>query len=362
VGVSDLERTAEHGGPDGGPPIAIDFSTNAHPLGPNPWVQEEIRRADRSRYPDPEYTALREELARLHGASRGRIVVGASASELIWRVTRAWRARPRAAVVTDARTFGEYSRAAFHAGVPLIRREEARGSLPLVWHCCPDNPTGEITEQKIVETLEWLKGRRGAPGAVVVDFAYWPFRRLLGEPTGFIARRIWIDEVLQLWTPNKLHGLTGVRGAYLVLPRRTHATEAGALMRQAPSWVLGADGVALLSSHTRPESRRFLMRTAMKLRQWKASQDRYLRENGWQAKESPLHFGLWRPPPMRAAPATWHAQLRRKGIKVRDATSFGRPGWVRLVSRSPKDVEALITVTSRLRRGRAGRPPREAAR
>jgi hypothetical protein len=45
--------------------------------------------------------------------------------------------------------------------------------------------------------------------------------------------------------------------------------------------------------------------------------------------------------------ALLHAQLRQSGIKVREARSFGRPGWVRLVTRAPGQVEELIAITAR---------------
>jgi histidinol-phosphate aminotransferase len=345
--VSDLHDAAAHGGSDSGPPIAIDFSTNAHPAGPHPWVAEQVSRADRSRYPDPQYTALREELAGFHRVSRRRIVVGASASELIWRLTQAWSRCDRAVVVTDQRTFGEYRRAAVSSGVPVVSAEGSRTRAPLVWHCNPDNPTGEIGDGKIATTLEWLRSRRGPRGMVAADLAYWSFRHLLGDRADLVPRAPWANQVVQLWTPNKLHGLTGVRGAYLVLPESAAHVDGKLLARQAPSWVLGADGVALLSAHTRPQARTFLLRTAAELKRWKRHQDHHLQEAGWQPQQSPLHFGLWRPPVPRVAQLTWHAHLRRKGIKLRDATSFGRPGWVRLVSRPPEDVEALIAFTNR---------------
>jgi hypothetical protein len=45
----------------------------------------------------------------------------------------------------------------------------------------------------------------------------------------------------------------------------------------------------------------------------------------------------------------WHARLREAGIKVRDARSFGRPNWIRLVSRAPGDVTELLTATQPFR-------------
>lgn len=346
-----MSRTSApvHGGPDSGPPIAVDFSTNAHPMGPNPWLEECIRRADRSRYPDPGYTGLREALGLFHGVASERVVIGASASELIWRLTRAWGALGRAAVVTSQRTFGEYLRAARALGLPV--RSGARGATQahLLWYCNPDNPSGRIQDGAIAAALERLAAARAPRGVVATDLAYWPFRHLLGGRQTLQLDTPWSDEVVQLWSPNKLHGLTGVRAAYLILPLTGARLSLSRLESLAPSWPLGADGVALLAGHTQREARRFLDDTGPKLREWKTLQDRRLLDAGWKPQASEMHFGLWQPPVPRAAQRAWHARLRLSGIKVRDARSFGRPGWVRLVTRAPRQVEELISVTDRFR-------------
>jgi histidinol-phosphate aminotransferase len=351
-----------HGGPDSGPPIAMDFSTNAHPMGPNPWLEEHIRRADRGRYPDPEYTQLREALASFHRVTCERVVIGASASELIWRLTKAWSALERAVVVTNGRTFGEYLRAARALRLPVRSGPRSTTSAPLLWYCNPDNPSGEIRDGAIAGALEYLAAARRPRALVATDLAYWPFRELLQgrETRGLHAP--WSNEVVQLWSPNKLHGLTGVRGAYLILPANCTQLNQRALASLTPSWLLGADGVALLAGHARSEARRFLEDTAPRLRQWKALQDRRLQEAGWKARTSELHFGLWQPPLSPMAQRAWHAQLRLCGVKVRDARSFGRPGWVRLVTRAPQEVDELIALTERFQRERRATGGRAEAR
>ena len=339
--------TPVHGGPDSGPPIAVDFSTNAHPMGPNPWLEECIRRADRSRYPDPGYAGLREILGQFHEVAPERVVVGASASELIWRLTRAWGALGRGGVVTSERTFGEYLRAARAIGVPVHSGTRAAGAAPLLWCCNPDNPSGEIRDAAIAEAVQSMAVPGDSPGVVVADLAYWPFRQLLGGMPSLRLDTPWSNEVVQLWSPNKLHGLTGVRGAYLILPSECPQLSRTDLESLAPSWPLGADGMALLAGHTQREALRFLDDTGPKLREWKAVQDRRLIDAGWRPQVSEMHFGLWQPPVPRVAQPAWHAQLRLSGIKVRDAQSFGRPGWVRLVTRMPQQVEQLIATTDR---------------
>jgi len=336
-----------HGGPDGGPPIRVDFSTNAHPMGPNPWIEERIRGADRCRYPDPGYAALRETLGQFHGVAAERIVIGASASELIWRLTRAWGALGRTAALTSHRTFGEYLRAARAVGLPVRSGTRGPPRALLHWCCHPDNPSGAMRDREIAAALKRLSVPRGSRGIVAADLAYWPFRQLLAGKSSLRLDSPWSDDVVQLWSPNKLHGLTGVRAAYLILPAVSPRLDRTRLESLAPSWPLGADGVELLAGHTQREAMRFLHDTAPALLAWKMLQHRRLVAAGWKAQVSEMHFGLWQPPVPRPSLRAWHAELRSSGIKVRDAQSFGRPGWVRLVTRAPHHVEELIAITDR---------------
>ena len=350
--MTALSSTLVHGGTDDGPPIRIDFSTNAHPLGPNPTVCAAVEHADRTRYPDPHYTTLRSALGAFHGVGADRIVVGASASELIWRLTKCWNEMAGAVVLTDDRTYGEYLRAARALNVPACedRPLSPADTAVLRWWCNPDNPSGANQDEAIAGMLDGLNVTQR--DLIVVDLAYWPFRTLLIDdpPSPPLLTTPWADRVVQLWSPNKLHGLTGVRGGYLVLPRKSHPLISVEILASiAPSWVLGADGVALLEAHVRPESSDFLRDTASTLRAWKQTQDSRLRQAGWQGQLSPLHYGLWQPPIPPSRHTEWHVRLREEGIKVRDAASFGRPGWVRLVSRAPEHVEHLLAQSERFR-------------
>lgn len=65
---------AEHGGSDSGPAPIHDFSSNASPLGPPPGLLSTVLAADRSRYPDPAYLALRTHLGAAEGVDAARDV------------------------------------------------------------------------------------------------------------------------------------------------------------------------------------------------------------------------------------------------------------------------------------------------
>ena len=81
-----------HGGTDALGPVRLDFSSNANACGPCPMALQAVQGADAAHYPDPTYTRLRSALADLHGVASARVLLAASASECIQRLT-AWRWR-----------------------------------------------------------------------------------------------------------------------------------------------------------------------------------------------------------------------------------------------------------------------------
>lgn len=76
-----------HGGTDAQGAPQWDFSTNNNAAGPCPATQAALAAADAHRYPNPSYTQLRNALATFHGVDGARILIGASGSELITRIT-----------------------------------------------------------------------------------------------------------------------------------------------------------------------------------------------------------------------------------------------------------------------------------
>ncbi len=420
-----------HGGPDAQGVPRRDFSTNANACGPSPALMQALAGADRSHYPDPAYTALRRQLADLHGVVPERIVLAASASEFIHRMTTVVAlARPGARVLLPLPGYGDYVRSAIAhdlepttsadlwaeaqaaslgGGVGAERaspwrdnvRDEpqeaflddedddrfdrhadfgdddgdwddafeaddlARGGGPshrasgaerdpsvgwacespdwsrvrapsLVWHTEPGSPMGQAEGL----ALHW-------PEAVtVVDRAYAPLQLDgLAHPCP--------EGVWQLWSPNKALGVTGVRGAYAVAPAAAlGCPDAGRplsapsvlqrLNALQPSWPLGADGVAMLSCWARPETLAWVHACLDTLRQWKASQLALYAELGWQAHPSTTAFGIvtWPQEAGREMHRVLPA-LRQLGIKLRDTTSMGLPGWARVSVQSPAAQQEL---------------------
>ena len=76
-----------HGGTDALGVPAHDFSTNANSCGPCPQALRALQAAHAQQYPDPSYAALRARLGDFHGVAAARIVLAASASEFIHRIS-----------------------------------------------------------------------------------------------------------------------------------------------------------------------------------------------------------------------------------------------------------------------------------
>jgi histidinol-phosphate aminotransferase len=100
--------------------------------------------------------------------------------------------------------------------------------------------------------------------------------------------------------------------------------------------VLSAEGVALLTHWLDDDTQAWLARARATLRDWAARQREVLAALHWQQQASCTNFWLARPP-LRDTPR----RLRERGLRVRDATSFGLPGWVRVSAQPPAAQQAL---------------------
>ena len=315
-----------HGGPDARGAALHDFSTNANACGPCPSVLALLRAADASRYPDPSHTALRASLARFHGVDAARIVIAASASEFIARITAAVAQQGGRSVWLPPLSYGDYLRAAEAWGLAVLREPESGADL--VWCCDPSSPLGQA-QPDLAARIDALP----AGAACVLDLAYEPLR-LEGRLDLDTARK---DRVWQLWTPNKALGLTGVRAAYAIAPRDAGDLQTR-LARLAPSWPLGTHGVALLGAWTGDEVQAWLADSQDSLRAWKREQQAICASLGWTCLPSIANFFCARP---QAPYADRAVALRDAGVQLRDTCSFGLPDHVRLGVLPPASQSAL---------------------
>ena len=328
----------QHGGSDSGPPIAHDFSSNASPLGAPPTLLQAVLTADRGRYPDPDYLTLRAHLGAAEAVDASRVLPASGGAEAIRRLSLAAHLSGLREVWVPQPGFGDYAAAALALGLQVHRYAsvqdlcQALQRPALVWVCEPCNPSGAS-----FSAADWLAldiALQRGTSTLAIDTAYEALR-LHGSSQlpPALAARAWV-----LACPNKALSLTGVRAAFMLAPV-TNALLAHA-QALAPSWVLSSEGVSLLMHWHSDETQAHLRQVRLRLQLWRDTQGQLLDELGWQQRPSCTNF--WLAKPKQAGLLVSLLQpLRERGIKLRDATSFGLPGWARLSTQSPEAQHAL---------------------
>ncbi len=166
----------------------LDYSQNINPLGTPSAALEAARRAvyeEAGRYPDLDYTELREALAGYLGTSSGRVVPTNGGAEALFLAARV--GGPGKALVLEP-TFSEYAAAATAAGMGVVRRVARRredgfrldpgalndlDAISVVFLCNPNNPTGDSLDRQ--EVLEVAERVREEGAVLVVDEAFADF-------------------------------------------------------------------------------------------------------------------------------------------------------------------------------------------
>ena len=322
-----------HGGTDALGVPAHDFSTNRNACGPCPEAVRAVQRASSMQYPDPAYAELRAQLAAFHAVDATRIVIAGSASEWIHRMTMHAARCGAAAITLPKFHYGDYLHAAVSWRLAQWARNEHAAHAGLHWACEPSSPLGHAEDI-------WPYWSAQAPAHAwrVLDCAYRPLI-LEGRDASEDLNRVW-----QMWTPNKALGMTGVRAAYVIAPLEASESELQELQLLAPSWVIGAHGMAMLQAWVQAPTQIWLAESLVQLKAWKHLQITLCEQLGWEVISGSManyFVARW--------PADWHgermraalAALREQGIKLRDCSSFGLNGHVRLGVLPPGSQYAL---------------------
>lgn len=310
-----------HGGPDSGPAVEHDFSSNAVWCGPSPALLAALASARPDLYPDPEYLALRTALG---GGDPSRIVVGAGAAELIFRSVLS---QP-GPVLSFSPAFGEYHRCARALGRTSLSAASEVEFLELVpergcaFVCLPNNPDGRLPDAIFLREASRECRRRGS--RLVLDLAYATLCQALPELP---------EDADLMWAPNKPFSVTGVRAGWMRCADTDHARRMAPL---APAWCVGTQGVALLEWSLTPVADTWLGEVRPSLWAERAAFAAQLEALGSEVVGTSANWLLVRDPGH-----AW-AKLRARGIRVRDTTTQGLPGWLRLSVQSPESIRALL--------------------
>jgi len=224
----DLRGQTPYGAPQLHVPVALNVNENTHPI-PEPVARDIVAALARAietvnRYPDREFTELREALAGYlgHGLARENIWAGNGSNEVLQQVLQAFGG-PGRAVLGFVPTYSMYPILAAGTGTRWIAGARdadyelspatavdwvTRTKPDLVFLCAPNNPTGTPLS---LETIAAVYD--ATDGIVVVDEAYAEFAPV-GEPNALtlLPGR---ERLLVSRTMSKAFAFAGARVGYL---------------------------------------------------------------------------------------------------------------------------------------------------
>ncbi|TVR64292.1 MAG: histidinol-phosphate aminotransferase family protein [Gemmatimonadales bacterium] len=372
-------------------PRLVDLSSNVLPFPPDPQVLSAVRAAPLEHYPDPDAVEARRALAHHWDIHEGRILLAPGASELIHRIALAYLA-PGDSVLIVGSTFGEYRRASLLRGAGVMEVGRGHPHLPsveevvdylrkgqstdtsirLVFLCTPNNPTGDAWSETEVETLAASLPSRAL---LVLDESY----RSISSGGLVPPHAPENPRILHLRSLTKDLCLPGLRVAVAIGPPPVLQL----LHRIAPPWLVSTPAQAAVVAAVRPAVRRRLGDRVR--RTWEAREQmaRALRTRGFRVESSVVSYLLWTPWPQgnsgngrssrrRTASETgnttppdhpsaahesitrphlatqWVQELESRDVRVRDASSFGLPGWLRVGVGTPPENERFLEVLDRI--------------
>lgn len=225
--------------------VPVTLNVNENPYPPSPAMIADIAEAvaeaatNLNRYPDRDFLALREDLARYVAGEAGvalrpeQIWAANGSNEVMLHLLLAF-AGPGRSVMSFAPTYSMYSeyardtnstwhelprRADFSLDLDAIPADIAKIRPAVILLASPNNPTGTaLREAELRTVLEAARGQgpEDAPGTdalVVVDEAYGEFRRE-GVPSAFELLSDY-DNLAVSRTMSKAFGAAGLRLGYL---------------------------------------------------------------------------------------------------------------------------------------------------
>jgi threonine-phosphate decarboxylase len=320
---------AEHGGRGSLPGNVIgtkpgpflDFSVNLNPY--PPVLEWEISPDNIRRYPDDEYTILKEVIARHHNRRPEEICVGNGSAEII-RTLCHTLVRPGTTVYIPPHTFSEYALSAALAGAEIIHTQKAQVELSFL--CNPDNPSGILTPRKKI--MELIDNPAGFDGKICIDEAFIDLADPAESMSDFRHPSVFVLRSL-----TKSYSMAGVRFGYGIgTPDLITAME---VMR--PPWTVNAfaEAMAIQAFERYSElenSRKFI-------RQERERMIQRCTELGLTPSPSAANYILL---DTKRSGTDLTVKMREHAIVIRDCTSFGLPSCVRIAVRTHEENNMLL--------------------
>ncbi len=332
------------------PEEILRFDTNTSPVAPA-FVDDVLGRGfdpPLNEYPDSSYAELTDAAAAYAGVEAEEVVVGAGADEVLDMVAKAYLPAGSGALVPIP-TYAMYGvltsqRAARIIAVPRLGVDDAYaldvdaecarlGDVSVVWLCSPNNPTGSADSLDALERVLTSAAALEPQPLVVVDEAYFEFRR-----ESVVEWRHRFGNLLVVRTLSKAFALPGIRVGFGVAARPV--IERLERVRPPGSISTVSAHIAAEALH-RPELALENVARISQEREWLAGR---LADAGWVPAPSVANFLLVRVGDHEAAEAAAE-RLLHSGIVAR---TFGPAnplrGHLRLTVRTRVENERLLEV------------------
>jgi len=317
----------------------LDFSISCNPFGSPPGIREALTDTLIERYPDSEASELKQALAVKLNIAPDNLIVGNGSTELIRLLAIAYFG-PDDLVLIPQPTYGEYEIAChlvaaqvmkqpvlkepdFQIDVTkmtdLIQKHRPKG----VFLCNPNNPTGQYMSKGQAEQIM----SSSQDSLVILDEAYIAFTENAWSSQDMVNH----GNLVILRSMTKDYALAGLRLGYAIAAESIISV----LKRVRPPWNVNAPaqkaGILALNADS------YLKECSSKIREAKDFLIKELERLGLPPLPSQTNFFL-----VKVGNATAFGQaLLKKGILVRDCTSFGLPQYIRLAPRTLPECQKL---------------------
>lgn len=325
----------------------IDFSANVSPLGLPDGVKKAIidslDRADE--YPDPLCRKLCRTIAEYEGCGTKQVLCGAGAADLIFRITAALK--PKSALVT-APSFSEYESALRLAGCRvqyhLLHKEEnfnlterifedLKKEPEIVFLCQPNNPTGQIIELPLMNSILDYCESRGI--LLVMDEC---FVDLLDKSSGYtLKNRLESPYLIILKAFTKTYAMAGIRLGYCLSSNEKLLADMAACGQPwAVSSVAQAAGIAALKETD------YVERLRSMIAEQRPRLIEGLRSCGCRVHGSKANFIFFESRP------GLDEEIKEYGIQLRSCANYRGlgNGYYRVAVRTAADNDVLLDVMS----------------
>ncbi|OGR90281.1 MAG: histidinol-phosphate transaminase [Elusimicrobia bacterium RIFCSPLOWO2_01_FULL_59_12] len=208
------------------------LASNENALGPSPRALKAVAQAGKSmlRYPDGASTALRQALAKKHGLSADRVIIGAGSDELIELLGKTFL-NPGDSIVVSEHAFIRYRMAGELMGSTVISvpmrdfthdlaamARAIRPDTKMLFIANPNNPTGTYNTAAELDALLQRVSRLNDQGQrllVVVDEAYYEYASAFAKDYPDVAAlQKRHAHLVALRTFSKIYALAGLRVGY----------------------------------------------------------------------------------------------------------------------------------------------------